>query len=161
MPSPLRYNARADQNEARLGSARQRGKVSRGEFLKGYLLDTGIALVAMDQPEHLRGPLRTAIERGPGVLSVVSFWEVIIKSQKKTLDVGDPRAWWDEALYALALKPLLLRPAHIAEIYQLPLHHSDPFDRALIAQAISEELTLLTADTEIPRYASHRFRVLR
>lgn len=125
------------------------------------MLDTGIALVAMDQPEHLRGPVRAAIRRGPGFLSVISYWEVMVKSRKGHLDVGDPRVWWDEALHTLALIPLVYRPEHVAEIYHLPFHHADPFDRALIAQAIAEDLTLLTRDSEIPRYANERFRVMR
>ncbi len=129
--------------------------------MKGYLLDTSVALIAMDQPEHLRAPIRAAIERGPGYLSVISFWEVMVKSRKGSLDVGDPRVWWREALQVLAVTPLAFRPEHVAEIYHLPLHHADPFDRALIAQATAEDLTLLTSDAEIRRYASDRFRVVR
>ena len=115
----------------------------------------------MDQPEHLNAPIRTAIERGPGYLSVISFWEVMVKSRKGNLDVGDPRVWWKEALHVLALTPLAFRAEHVAEIYDLPFHHADPFDRALIAQAIAEDLTLLTSDAEIRRYTNDRFRVIR
>jgi PIN domain nuclease of toxin-antitoxin system len=53
-----------------------------------------------------------------------------------------------------------LRPEHVAEVYTLPPIHKDPFDRVLIAQATVEQLTLLTTDGEIPRYASGRFRVI-
>ena len=53
-----------------------------------------------------------------------------------------------------------LQPRHVAELLGLPPLPSDPFDRALIAQATAEELALLTADAEIPRYASARFRVV-
>jgi PIN domain nuclease of toxin-antitoxin system len=54
-----------------------------------------------------------------------------------------------------------LRPEHIAEVCGLPAIHKDPFDRAPIAQASVENLELVTAGGEIPRYASCRFRVVR
>ena len=128
--------------------------------MNGYLLDTVVALVAMDTPEAMPPAIRRALEEGPAFLSVISYWEVMIKAMKGTLDVGDPRQWWSEALTALALQPLAYRPEHIAAIYDLPPVHQDPFDRALIAQAIVEELALVTTDREIPRYASARLRVV-
>ena len=129
--------------------------------MKGYLLDTSVALLAIDTPELLTTPVRVALERGPSFLSVISYWEVIIKSMKGALDVGDPRQWWTETLEALALFPLLYEPGHIAAIYDLPPIHRDPFDRALIAQATVEDLTLLTTDRALPRYASERLRVIQ
>ena len=75
-----------------------------------------------------------------------------MKSMNGKLDVGDPRAWWFEALNELAATPLTLRPEHIAAIYSLPPAHRDPFDRILIAQAIAENLTLITSDANFSRY---------
>jgi len=97
---------------------------------------------------------------GPNFLSVVSYWEVILKSMKGSLDVGDPRAWWTDALEQLAATPLPLRPDHIAEVYALPPIHKDPFDRVLVGQAAVEGLRLVTTDGEIPRYASTRVKIL-
>jgi PIN domain nuclease of toxin-antitoxin system len=128
--------------------------------LNGYLLDTGVGLAAVDVPETLPVPIRAALDPGPAFLSVIAYWEVMIKAMKGTLDVGDPRQWWTETLAALALQPLPYRPAHIAAIYDLPPVHRDPFDRALIAQATVEDLTLLTTDAVIPQYASAQLRVL-
>jgi PIN domain nuclease of toxin-antitoxin system len=95
------------------------------------------------------------------VLSVISYWEVMIKSMKGKLDVGDPRAWWFDALDELAATPLLLHPRHIAAVHSLPPIHKDPFDRILIAQATVEGLTLVTMDAEIGQYASKTLRVVR
>jgi PIN domain nuclease of toxin-antitoxin system len=53
-----------------------------------------------------------------------------------------------------------LFPSHIAEVYSLEPIHQDPFDRVLIAQAISENMALVTMDSEIRKYASPRFRVV-
>jgi PIN domain nuclease of toxin-antitoxin system len=93
-------------------------------------------------------------------LSVVSYWEVLLKSMKGKLEVGDPKRWWQDTVEQLAATPLPLRPDHISEISGLPPIHSDPFDRALIAQAQVEELVLVTTDGAIGKYASGRLRVL-
>jgi PIN domain nuclease of toxin-antitoxin system len=126
----------------------------------GYLLDTNATLIALTEPDMLPPVVRTAVGGGPNFLSVVSYWEVLLKSMKGNLKVGDPRTWWLEALEQLAAIPLALRPEHIAEVYTLPRIHKDPFDRVLIAQATAEDLELVTTDAEIPRYASARFRVV-
>jgi PIN domain nuclease of toxin-antitoxin system len=127
----------------------------------GYLLDTNIVLIALAQPELLPARLRKAILSGPHHLSAVSYWEVILKVRKGALDVGDPNVWWRRALEELAATPLSLRPEHVATICNLPPIHKDPFDRVLIAQAIVENLVLVTTDAQIPLYASSQFRVLK
>lgn len=118
------------------------------------LLDTNAALFALSAPENLSPLSREAILEGPNLLSVVSYWEVMLKSMKGKLEVGDPRAWWTDALEQLAAAPLILRPEHIAAVYTLPPHHQDRFDRVLIAQAIAEDARLITSDREIAVYAS-------
>jgi len=122
--------------------------------LKGYLLDTGVALLAVSASDVLPARIRKAIEHGPAFLSVIAHWEVMIKLMKGSLDIGDPGHWFDQTLDALDLQPLLFRPQHVAALSTLPPIHQDPFDRALIAQASAENLTLLTTDSVIPRYAS-------
>lgn len=128
--------------------------------VKGYLLDTSVALFALGSPERLSRAVRTIISRGPNVLSVVTFWEATLKAAKGKLDIGDPPTWWEGALTQLAATSLPLRPEHIAELQNLPALHNDPFDRVLVAQAASESLTFITTDAEIRRYASERIRVL-
>ena len=127
---------------------------------RGYLLDTHTAIWALDTPELLTASARKAVLAGPNVLSMVSYWEVMLKSMKGKLDVSDPRAWWFDALDQLAATPLLLRPQHVAGVYALPPIHKDPFDRMLIAQARAEGLALVTTDGEIARYASKILRVV-
>jgi PIN domain nuclease of toxin-antitoxin system len=134
--------------------------VSGAPASNGFLLDTVTALWALTRPEELSSAAREAILGGPNFLSVVSYWEVLLKSMKGMLDVGDPRAWWFDALEQLAATPLVLRPEHIAGIYGLSSIHKDPFDRVLIAQAASERLSLVSPDTEIARYASKTLRVI-
>jgi PIN domain nuclease of toxin-antitoxin system len=128
--------------------------------VNGYLLDTNAALIGLADPDRLTDAVRNAILTGPNILSVAVYWEVLLKSMKGKLDVGDPLQWWKDALKQLAATPLPLRPEHIAEIYDMPPIHQDPFDRVLIAQASLEDLLLVTTDQQIPRYVSDRFRVI-
>ena len=127
---------------------------------RGYLLDTNAALIALTNPAKLSRRVRKAVLTGPNHLSVVVYGEVLLKTMKGALDVGEPRTWWLDALDQLAATPLVLRPEHVSEVSTLPPIHKDPFDRVLVAQATLEDLTLLTTDGEILRYGSDNFRVL-
>lgn len=129
--------------------------------MTGNLLDTNAAIFALAFPEKLSAAARGAIQKGPNVLSVVSYWEVTLKSMKGSLEVGDLRNWWPDALKLLGATPLLLRPEHIAGVFSLPPHHKDPFDRILIAQAMTEHLVLVTSDKDIARYASKELKIVR
>jgi PIN domain nuclease of toxin-antitoxin system len=128
--------------------------------VRGCLLDTHTAIFSMHQSKSLSAAAKEAVARGPNYLSVISYWEVMIKSMKGTLDVGDPRAWWSDALEQLAATPLLLRPQHIGQLHTLPPIHKDPFDRILVAQATVEGLTLVTSDKTLARYAGDGLRVV-
>jgi PIN domain nuclease of toxin-antitoxin system len=124
------------------------------------LLDTQSAIFTMTQSRSLSVAAKEAIAAGPNVLSVISYWEVMIKSMKGKLDVGDPRAWWLDALDELAAAPLLFHPRHIAAVHGLAPIDKDPFDRMLIAQATVEGLTLVTCDAQMARYASQGLTVI-
>ena len=124
------------------------------------LLDTHVALFSMFRSKDLSADVKAAVARGRNFLSVVSYWEVMVKSMKGVLNVGDPRTWWQEALEQLAATPLPLRPQHVAGVYGLPPIHKDPFDRILIAQASVEGLTLVSMDAQIAKYASASLQVI-
>ena len=129
--------------------------------MNGYLLDANVALIAGVRSDSLSRAVRRAIQRGPCWLSVVSYWEVVLKSTKGKLNVGETERWWRDSLELLAARPLPLTAEHVSLISHLPRIHEDPFDRALIAQAMTDELTLVTTDEHIPMYASVRCRVVR
>ena len=129
--------------------------------MNGYLPDTNAAIFALTLPERLSPSARKAIFKGPNLISVVTYWEVLLKCMKGLLDVGDPREWWRDALEELAAVPLLLRPEHIAVLYALPPHHKNPFDRILIAQASMEKLWFVTSDREVSKYASEELKIIR
>jgi PIN domain nuclease of toxin-antitoxin system len=124
------------------------------------LLDTHVVLFALLRPEALSSDIQAAIVDGPNHLSVASYWEVMLKSMKGSLDVGDPRAWWKDALAELAGQSLSVQSDHVSAVYSLPPIHKDPFDRILIAQAISENLTLVTCDAKIGDYRTSGLSLL-
>jgi len=84
---------------------------------------------------------------------VASYWEVIIKARKGQLAINDPVAWWLKASKALGAEVLSIRANHVSALQALPGHHRDPFDRILIAQAMADDLTLVTTDEIIHRYS--------
>ena len=129
--------------------------------MSAYLLDTNVVLLALSEPMELSEAVRGAILAGPNVLSAVVYWEVMLKSMKGNLRVGDPRLWWRDALEQLAATSLPVRAEHIAGVNELPPIHRDPFDRVLIAQATAENLILVTAGNTIPEYASDRLHVVQ
>ncbi len=83
--------------------------------------------------------------------SSASIWECSIKIKLKKLD-GDVNAII-EAISESGFFELPIISAHAAALVTLPDFHRDPFDRMLIAQAISEPLTLLTADGQLGKYS--------
>ena len=135
--------------------------MSKAVPARGYLLDTHVALWALDRPESLSKASRKAAASGPNFLSVVSFWEVMLKCMQGTLKLGDPRDWFQDGLDQLDATPLVLRHQHVAAVYSLPPIHKDPFDRMLIAQAIVEGLCLVSMDRKIAGYASSSLRIVR
>jgi PIN domain nuclease of toxin-antitoxin system len=86
-------------------------------------------------------------------LSAASSWEITIKYALGKLGTPDiPARWVPAALQRLGVHPLDITHRHTLAIAELPMHHQDPFDRLLIAQAKSEQLVLLTADRKLKQY---------
>ena len=116
------------------------------------LLDTCalLALARGDLPRRAAAALRSASEAS---VSVVSPWEVAIKSAAGRLRLGEPPAQWFSGMlerYDLREVPLHARLACAAAA--LPDIHRDPFDRILVALAQAHALTILTSDDDIARY---------
>jgi PIN domain nuclease of toxin-antitoxin system len=84
----------------------------------------------------------------------VSFWEITIKAALRCKDFRVDTDALIRAADAAGLNHLPFVAAHAVHVAQLPRHHPDPFDRALIAQAALEPLTLLTHDAPLARYGS-------
>jgi PIN domain nuclease of toxin-antitoxin system len=118
------------------------------------LLDTHLLLWAAGAPERLSPAARTLLAADEHTLmfSAASFWEIAIKSSLGRddfrVDAGVLRRGLDDHGY----EELPVASRHALVIDRLPPIHRDPFDRMLIAQAIVDGVTLLTADAVVASY---------
>ncbi len=86
-------------------------------------------------------------------LSVASIWEMTIKLKIGKLSVvGDLKDIVQQQVQVNRIHLLAISSVHALKTLDLPLHHRDPFDRMLIAQALSEEMTLITTDASMTAY---------
>lgn len=121
------------------------------------LLDTHTFLWWDSRPEKLSARV-LALCQDPAVilyLSLVSLWEIQIKSSLGKLPLSLPLreiVEGQQAQHGLQLLPMT--PAHIYLLGTLPHHHNDPFERLLIAQSISEGLTLAGVDSQFSSYSA-------
>lgn len=118
-----------------------------------HLLDTSTLLWALGDPDRLSKRAKTLVASGENVVSVASYWEVVVKAQKGLLSIPDLASWWHRATELVAARTLSIRPSHISTLSTLPMHHKDPFDRILIAQAVAEGLDVVTNDNHMSPYS--------
>ncbi|MFO1126918.1 MAG: type II toxin-antitoxin system VapC family toxin [Rhodospirillales bacterium] len=119
------------------------------------LLDTHVLLWWLSDDTRLGDQARGAIAdaRSRVWVSAASAWEVVIKAALGRLELpGPPAEVVPAALTENDFTPLPISIEHALGVGHLPAVHSDPFDRILIAQAIAERLTLVTADVIFARY---------
>ncbi len=122
------------------------------------LLDTHVALWAITDSKRLSKAARTMmLDASEVYVSAASVWEIAIKRALGKVDI-------DAGTFATAARDsgfltLSITDAHAAGVQALPLHHADPFDRLLIAQAIAEPLRLLTADAQLDVYSELVVRI--
>jgi PIN domain nuclease of toxin-antitoxin system len=115
------------------------------------LLDTHILIWWLSQDRRL-SQLETDIITEPDNLIFVSAataWEIAVKKMIGKLEAPDDLP---AALAANNFLELPITIDHSQKLYQLPLHHHDPFDRIMVAQAISEDLIFMTRDAKIALY---------
>lgn len=120
-----------------------------------YILDTNVWLWSVSTSELIGEAGLAIIDDGRQeiYLSVASTWEVMIKAGLGKLDLPEPAPRYVESRLARqGIHPLQITQTHAFKVYNLPLHHRDPFDRLLIAQAIIEDMTILTADRAFTKY---------
>jgi PIN domain nuclease of toxin-antitoxin system len=112
------------------------------------LLDTHAFLFAIGAPELLSPKVRRMLAN-PDVerwVSVVSLWEIAIQVSIGKLDVLLDPSFYTRHMQALQAQTLAVSLPHSLALMALPLHHRDPFDRLLVAQARQEGLTLVSRD---------------
>lgn len=116
------------------------------------LLDTHIFCWWFYEPERLSRKTARLMQSAEKVfVSSASIWEVAIKVRLGKMN-ADPQELFDQ-IEANGFRELPVWSRHAILVAELPLHHTDPFDRLLIAQAMSEPLHLLTADARLKQYS--------
>lgn len=115
------------------------------------LLDTNALLWFVKEPEVLRRATYDVIVDPANHVSVsmASIWEAAIKAGTGKLVLPDD---FIKLIDESGLKVLDISAHHALKVIDLPRHHRDPFDRLLIAQAMVEDLTLVTRDATMPLY---------
>lgn len=118
------------------------------------LLDTHVLLWATSDAARLPGTARDLIVDPDNVLlfSAASLWEIAIKQAQGRADFPDDARVLRRELLDNDYEELGISGDHAVAVCNLPSIHKDPFDRILIAQAIVEGVTLLTADAQIAKY---------
>lgn len=115
------------------------------------LLDTHALLWWLGNPELLSTQSKRAIADGNNVVfvSAAVIWEIVIKKSLGKLESPDDV---EGALTANGFAHLAVTLRHALAVEALPNVHRDPFDRMLVAQAISDRLTIVTRDPNIMKY---------
>ena len=123
------------------------------------LLDTHTFLWFIMGNSSLGSKARTAIEdlANEKYVSVASVWEIAIKVSIGKLSLSAPfSALIPDQLIANGFELLNLEVAHAAALINLPFHHRDPFDRLLIAQAMVEQIQIVSIDSTFDAYPISR-----
>ena len=122
-----------------------------------YLLDTHVAIWALTDRARLKPQVLDIIADTDNAIfvSVVAIWEIAIKTPlnrergRPPFSAAESIGYFHEAGFTL----LDITPAHAAAVETLPPIHADPFDRLLVAQALTEPMRLVTADALVARYS--------
>ena len=116
------------------------------------LLDTAVLIFAVGAPDRLSRRAAAALKNPENVreLSSISLAEIAVKSSLGKLSISAPIA--RQALDDLDVRVLPFTSDHAFRLFELPVHHRDPFDRQIIAQALSEDIAVVTPDRQFSIY---------
>ena len=116
------------------------------------LLDTVALILAVESPQKLGKRAAATLENPANILelSAISLTEIAIKSSRGKLKL--PGHIMRQAVEELGLRILPYTAEHAFGLFALPPHHADPFDRQIIAQALAEDIPVLTCDHAFTLY---------
>ena len=120
-----------------------------------YLLDTMVWLWSVGPTDLIGQAGLDILNQGSEeiYLSAASSWEISIKAKLGKFQLPEaPGPYVRTRLAMQGIRSLSVTQEHTLSVYDLPLHHGDPFDRLIIAQALVEEMTILTSDRAFHKY---------
>lgn len=122
------------------------------------LLDTNTFYWWLNDPDRLSATAQAAMSSGVNtvIVSAVVAWELAIKTQLNKIDGQELLSIWDAKLAAEGFSELPIESAHAIRAGLLPLHHCDPFDRMLAAQAQVTGWPIISADRIFDYYGVRR-----
>ncbi len=117
------------------------------------LLDTHVLLWWLDECPLLSASAKEAIADVDNIVyvSAATVWEIVIKRALGKLELPDD---WADVLAGESLRRMPVTWEHAVRVARLPPLHRDPFDRILVAQALVEELVLVTGDDLLVDYGA-------
>jgi PIN domain nuclease of toxin-antitoxin system len=122
-----------------------------------HLLDTHTLIWFLENDPRLPPTTRTQIETTPTIfISIVSLWEIAIKANIGKLSLSFPFNTIAPNLITTGITELPITFKDLEIYLALPLHHRDPFDRILIAQAMNHSLSFISQDSQMDAYPIHR-----
>jgi PIN domain nuclease of toxin-antitoxin system len=122
--------------------------------VSGLLIDTNVVVwLMLGDRSRVSEPARAALEdeRNAVTVSAATVWEIAIKRSLGKLTIEDR---WARTLARLGFDALPVTAVHAEAVEDLPWHHRDPFDRLLVAQALTERLALVSADSRLAAYGT-------
>ncbi len=122
-----------------------------------YLIDTHTFIWFTEGNPLVGSKIRSLIENSDNqvYISMASLWEIAIKTSLRKLSMSMPYESVCDDLVRLRIELMPIKFEHTALVNRLPLHHKDPFDRMIVAQAVCENLDLLSCDDKLDKYLSH------
>jgi PIN domain nuclease of toxin-antitoxin system len=120
------------------------------------LLDTVALVCALASPQRLSRRARAALEnpRFTREVSALSLSEIAIKNRRRDFEISEPDL--SRGLEDLDVRILPYTREHALKLFELPWHHTDPFDRQILAQALVESIPVITSDEIFRRYQGIR-----
>ena len=118
------------------------------------LIDTHILIWHLEDDVQLSSYYGQLIEDRSNTVfvSIVSFWEIAINTSRGKLSLSKPIVDIVAQIERSTISILPINPRHTIQVSHLPFHHKDPFDRMIIAQALVDDLPVISSDRNFTNY---------
>ncbi len=123
------------------------------------LLDTHAFLWFITDAPKLSSRAKNLMEdpENDRIMSVASLWEIAVKNSLGKLELKEPfEIFIPRQLERNAIALRSIEVEHLAKVVKLPFHHRDPFDRLIVAQALAENLSIVSIDSRLDDYGISR-----
>ena len=123
-----------------------------------YLLDSHTLLWILETPVKLSKLCRQIVEdpRAELLVSIATPWELAIKTNSGKLDAAEILKEFDRSILSAGYQLLETKLSHVIRAGMLPMHHRDPFDRLMVAQALELRIPILSRDRKLDLYGVKR-----